>query len=464
MKREALRVEQLSVRQENEPLISDVTFTAYQGELLCISGYHHAGKSVLASALVGEQPLDGGRIVMPANQNPRTHICYIGYNLPMLEDYSIAENLFVFCHDKTRARLLIPWRKIRRDTEAVLKLMQLPFSPETRVSSLSLAQKHRLLMLKAMWQGKPVVILNGVGIGYNAEEYEELLRLIRSFPQTTWLYMASRFDPVVAQADRVLCFREKRIGAVLFRSSFTKTDFERAMHGSRPPVCIQPRCLAAEPKRTVLSLSPVSQENGFPIDVRQGEIVGVLDVYGSNWPGLGARLFSPRLYHIRIDGQPVYSLDQALRKGVRMVCSPSQSMLFHGMSLFDNVTMGIARRYSRFGVINRRLLHYAYRQQLASEQELLIAGSTRVNNRLMSLIRCTLSCPRVLILENVLQGLGEGDKQIFYEKIMAVALKGTAVLLITSSETECRTLCHRTLVLTNEHSYSWRQPDRETGR
>ena len=80
MKREALRVEQLSVRQENEPLISDVTFTAYQGELLCISGYHHAGKSVLASALVGEQPLDGGRIVMPGNQNPRTHICYIGVN------------------------------------------------------------------------------------------------------------------------------------------------------------------------------------------------------------------------------------------------------------------------------------------------------------------------------------------------------------------------------------------------
>lgn len=272
----------------------------------------------------------------------------------------------------------------------------------------------------------------------------------------TYIYLTTRFDPIVEDSDRVLCFREKTIGAVLFRHSFTRADYYKAMHGSAPYVTTKlyrPQTIGEQ--SIALKLIPHPGSGCIPLEVREGEIVGILDLYGSYWKMLIHHLFNSKLYEIQIGEDHPRNLTQALELGLRIAGVSFQNQMFDDLNMFENLTVGITKRYSSCGIINNRMLRYAYKQLIPDERLLLDPENRLVNHQLLSLMRCVLSKPKILILENLLLTLSSFEKRQIYDILEQLTETGTGIILITSSANECKMLCNRTLVLHDSQTFSW---------
>lgn len=457
MKAETLLVDGLTLRHEGTLLLDDVCFAGYAGELLSICGFHDSGKSVLSSVLAGERDYDGGTITLHgAPLNPRAEprrVAYIGTTSGLIEEMTIAENVFAFRRKHPR---LWPFsmKAAKAQTVKILEAIGLPYTPDTRVARLSRAEQHILQIARAQSQDCAIVILDDITGDYSTAEYANLLALIRKNAQMTFLHISNRLDPLVHVSDRVLCFRDGRITNVLFRGAFSAKLFSLALHGERaslrPERFTQP--IGSTP---VLHLAPREGVRGMPIHVQAGEVVGILDLHGGYWMRLRDLLLDGKSYALTVSGVPMRGLEEALQNGLAFVSTNSHEMIFPYMNIYDQVTLNVSRRYSRLGVMNQRMLRYAYDQMVSDPEALRSAMGDHIDPRKLSLVRTVITSPKALVLENVLTGLDNPTKRQMLTTIRKIARNGMGILLISSSADECRLLCDRTLVLQDETYYTW---------
>ena len=434
------------------------------GEVHAIVGENGAGKSTLIGIAVGVLRADagaiyyGGRYVdAPDPRQSREDGVAVVYQHPALApDLTVLENL----------QLAAPSLAASGGAEQAERILmrvatdELRMPVNTRVSELSLAQRHIVEIARALATDPTVLFLDEPTEPLQHADVRKLFDLIGELKRdgVAIVYVSHRLHEVDELADRISVMRDGEIIDSRLARSITPVEIVALIAG-RPLGQIFP----AKAKSVGALLFAVEGLSGHGFDhvdlvVHAGEIVGLAGIEGEGQRefiraaagidrGRGGEV---RVNNTRIAGET----PGAFRKsGIGFIPDDRHSEgVFLNLTLRENLSLGFLGAISNFGVVNRR--DEAGRAKKITEDLRIRAASVESKlfelsggNQQKALFGREISAqPTVLLVDEPTKGVDIGARSDIYQRLRAIADRGLGVLVSSSDGIELEGLCDRVLI------------------
>ena len=335
-----------------------VDFDVRPGEVHALLGENGAGKSTLMNILAGLYEPDEGQLRMDGQavtfRSPREAIAHgvgmVHQHFALVPSQTVAENVLLGL-DRPRFRLDL--RQTETEVADIAAQVGLHVDPRAHVWQLSVGEQQRVEILKMLYRGARILIMDEPTAVLAPKEAEELFVTLRAMTTAgrSVVFISHKLGEVLAIADRITVMRAGRVTASnVDPAGATRTDLARLMVG-RPVLEVLDRA-PVERGRVVLSVSGLSAENdrGLPalndvaIDVHAGEIVGIAAVAGNGQAELAEAItgLRPCRGTITIDGRDVANRParDAIRAGVGHVPEDRAGVgSAPSLSIVDNLIM-----------------------------------------------------------------------------------------------------------------------------
>ncbi|MGI5219731.1 ABC transporter ATP-binding protein [Nocardia sp. CA-290969] len=450
-----------------------ISFTLGPGEVLAVVGENGAGKTTLMSILYGLVNPDSGRIVLDGRPVEFTSAAAaIAHGLGMVFQHfqlfgelSVVENI---CYGAEPGR----WGVLRR-AEAVRQVTALAAAHGLEVpvhepvADLPVGVLQRIEILKALYRGAELLILDEPTGVLTPQETRALFRVLRTFTAQgrSVVLITHKLDEVMAVADRVVVLRD---GRKVFESAVAGTGTaELARHMTGRRVDLRPRRAPGPPGEPVLRVTEVRTSSGpgalhgVSLTVRAGEIVGVAGVAGNGQETLAAVVaghHAPAAGSVELDGAEVTGLDNGGRRRRGLAHIPEDRNR-DGVAPDGSVAVNLAAGFHRRpplavrGILRPRALR-AHARELIGRFGIKVADPADPvrslsggNTQKLVVARELAHSARLLLAEQPTRGVDLGAVEFIYERLDEYRAGGGAVLLISSDLGELRTLSDRILVL-----------------
>jgi D-xylose transport system ATP-binding protein len=216
--------------------LADVSARLYGGEVTALLGDNGAGKSTLISLIAGmaapssgEIRVDGKLVRFGSPVDARqAGIATVFQNLSLIEERSIAENLFLGC-EPVRYGFLLDRARMKHDAQAVLERFKVNLPPVTTpVRDLSGGQRQAVAVARSVLHGSRLVILDEPTAALGVRETQRVLELIGDLRRhgAAVLLVSHNLDNVFQVADRLVVLRLGRKVADLDIAQTSKSDVE----------------------------------------------------------------------------------------------------------------------------------------------------------------------------------------------------------------------------------------------
>jgi ribose transport system ATP-binding protein len=467
----ALDVEGLAKAYGATIALRQVTMDLQYGEVHALLGENGAGKSTLVKVLSGiVAPDTGGLMLNGQPYRPRSlmdarraGVSTAFQELSLLTNLSVAANLLLPTLLKGAGGFASPRLNQRRATAILEEFDATDISPKALVSELTLAQKQRLEIVRALSHRPRVLVLDEPTAALAEPEW--LFRLIDrivGIGDVAVLYISHRLAEV-----RRLCLRGtvlrngESIGTVGLEGT-ADADIFRMMVGSSPdghqPKRAARVATSAPPAIAVRGLTGVGVAD-VSFDVHRGEILGVAALEGQGQRELLRMLAGAERVvsgTIEVDGRPLNGASPAaaLKAGIGFVPEERKTDgIFLGLGTSTNISLPILDRLQRFGLIDRRQEREAVhagggRVELAERYlDMRIAALSGGNQQKALIARVLLSGARNLVLFDPTRGVDVGTKQVIYGVIREFVANGGSVLIYSTELAEIVQLVDRCVVL-----------------
>ena len=453
------------------PLLANdaVSLTLNQGEVLALLGENGAGKTTLMNILFGHYRADaGGVTVFGRPLPPGRPRAAIDAGVGMVhQHFTLAGNLTVLDNVMIGSEPLT--RPLSRRAEARARLMDLAnrfglsVTPEARVSDLSVGERQRVEILKALYRDARILILDEPTAVLARPEAEQLFRTLRGMVAEglSIVLITHKLHEVMAASDRVAVLRGGRLVAERATAATDAAELAELMVGQR---VTRPRREGHATGKVVLSAQGVSlSEAGTPrltdldLTVRAGEILGIVGVSGNGQAALGRLLCGlarPDRGRLTLAGQDMTRLSPRalVAAGVGRIPEDRHAEGVVGeLAVWENAVLERLREpaFSRRGFV-RRASARAHAADLITRFD--IRGATpETRTRLLSggnmqkliLGRILSAAPRFILANQPTRGLDEGAIAALHGRLLAAREGGAAILLITEDLDEALALCDR---------------------
>lgn len=455
--------------------VDNVDFDLRAGEIHALLGENGAGKSTLMNVLAGLYRPDDGLIKIhgrPADsRSPRDAIergvGMVHQHFMLVPSQTVTENILLGLDEP---RFLM---RLARYDQRVAELgdrFGLHVDPQARIWQLSVGEQQRVEILKVLYRGADVLILDEPTAVLAPQEIEELFNTLRSMKAQgkSIIFISHKLGEVTAVADRITVLRKGRVAAAGLDAASTSTaELARLMVGRE--VLFRVEKAQREPGEVVLSVENVHALNdkglpalrGVSLQVRSGEILGIAGVAGNGQRELAEIITGLRRCTaggVMVHGQKVSggSASAAIRQGVAHVPEDRTGMgSAPNLSLTDNLIMKSYRHppVARGWVISQPVAR-RYASKLKDEYE-IIAPSLDTSARLLSggnlqrliLAREISSQPSLLVAVQPTRGLDVGAIESVQRLLLAQREAGAAILLISEELDELFSLSDRVAVI-----------------
>jgi len=273
----------------------NVNFSVRAGEIHGLVGENGAGKSTLMKILFGLNKAEEGRITL-AGKEIRVDSPYaaIGHGIGMVHQHfmlvpslTAAENLVMGL--EPRKGIYLDIAAAIRTTEELGRKYGLEVDPRAAVRDLPVGIKQRLEILKALFRGAKILILDEPTAVLTPQETEELfvqLKLLRQAGNTI-VFISHKLNEIKELCDRVTIMRSGSVQGTFDVSKVDEKDISRLMVGR--DVILEVQKTPAKPAGTVLKVEDLIVLNRFgkravdgaSFSVRRGEILGIAGVEGN---------------------------------------------------------------------------------------------------------------------------------------------------------------------------------------
>jgi simple sugar transport system ATP-binding protein len=447
----------------------DVTLTLGQGEILALLGENGAGKTTLMNILFGHYAADEGTVrvfgkELPSGK-PRAAI-EAGVGM-VHQHFTLAGNLTVLENVMLGSESLLSPSSAR--AAARKKLMQisdrfgLPVTPEARIAELSVGERQRVEILKALYRDARILILDEPTAVLARPEAQRLFETLRDMTREglSLIFISHKLHEVMAASDRVAVLRGGRMVAERKTADTSPEELAELMVGrkvERPvrqgheigaPVLIAEKVRVEE--KGEARLDDVS------FAVHEGEILGIVGVSGNGQAALGgllSGLTTPVSGALTLAGQDVGPLGPRgmIRAGAGRVPEDRHAEGAVGeLAVWENAVLERLRSpdFSRRGFV-RQAACKAYAAELIARFD--IRGATPdTRTRLLSggnmqkliLGRCLSIGPRFVLANQPTRGLDEGAIASVHAELLAARAEGAAILLISEELEEAVALSDR---------------------
>lgn len=452
-----------------------VDFAVEKGEIHALVGENGAGKSTLMKILYGlEQPTNGeihlnSKAVEIANPHRAIElgIGMVHQNFMLVPSFTIAENV-VLGSEPRRGRFVDREGAIKL-TASLAKEYGLHVDPTARVEATPVGMRQRVEILKTLYRGADLLILDEPTAVLTPQETDELFLAVRKLVNQgkTVIFITHKLVEVKEISDRVTVMRHGEVTGRVATSDVSEADIARMMVGrtvflqiDKPPlprgrVVAQVRGLGYVAETGRPALHDVS------FDVYAGEILGVAGVEGNGQTELVEVLTGLRpatTGMILVDGQPVQnkSARQVRLSGVAHI---PEDRLTNGVALEASIADNLAvDRYNRAPFTRNFVLSpRAVRRQaerLMQQFDIRAAGPDAPMNSLSGgnmqkviVAREFSAEPALLVAAQPTRGVDIGASEFLRGQLVAKRNEGKAVLLVSADLAEVMSLADRIAVM-----------------
>jgi len=345
----------------------------------------------------------------------------------------------------------------------------LAVDPNARIQKITVGQQQRVEILKALYRGAEILILDEPTAVLTPQEARELFEIIEGLKAQgkSIVFISHKLNEVLEVADRITVLRRGKRVETIPRDGATEAGLARSMVGREVLLRVDKK--PAEPGEPLLKVADLSVRDdrgleavrGVTFDVRAGEIVGIAGVDGNGQSELIDALTGlrkPAGGRMTVGGQDLThaSARQALDAGMGHIPEDRHR---RGLVLDFNLAENLALHdygkepFSRFGWLNpRRWLRWA--AGLLKEFDVRGGGpTTRAsslsggNQQKVVVAREVSRDPSVLIAAQPTRGLDVGAIEFVHRRLVEQRDAGKAVLLVSLELEEILSLSDRILVL-----------------
>ncbi|MHB8087346.1 MAG: ABC transporter ATP-binding protein [Anaerolineaceae bacterium] len=454
---------------------NDVSISLRHGEILGLLGENGAGKSTLMKMLYGLYSMDQGKIYIDGKEvkisSPqeavRLGVGMVHQEFMQVPTITVAENVMLgaepgnFLHYDTI--------KAAEKVSELARKFGLIVDPNKKVADLSVGQRQRVEILKALYRDARILILDEPTAVLTPQEVEELFKVLRVFVEEglSIVFITHKLGEVLKVCDRITILRDGRAIDTVDAKTTSKAQLAKMMVGREVVLRVQRSDRA--PGEAVLTTKDLSFDSAFAqiplkdinLSVRAGEIVGIAGVDGNGQKELGEVLAGIR---VPTKGKIILLKDditylgpkERYDRGISFVPEDRKHTgLVGAMNISENIAL---RKYgsppiSKHGFLNPKVMdQYASKlvnefdvrpRRIDNEAQRLSGG----NQQKVILARELSVEPTVIIASQPTRGLDVGAIEFVHNLLMQERSRGAAIILISFELDEIRSLADRIIVL-----------------
>ena len=444
----------------------DVSLTLAKGEVLALLGENGAGKTTLMNILFGHYAADAGEVRVNGKPLPRGKPrAAIAAGVGMVhQHFTLAGNLTVLENITIGSEPL--WRMTTDRDSAAKKIARLsptfglPVDPAARIADLSVGERQRVEILKALYRDASVLILDEPTAVLARPEAEQLFRTLRGMAQggLSIIFISHKLHEVMSASDRVTVLRGGRVVAERRTADTTPAELAELMVGRAVSRPVRQAHQAGAPVLVAKNLH--ARGSGTPLDgidfeVREGEILGIVGVSGNGQAMLGrvlSGLTRPDSGTLTYRGQDITHLTprDAVRMGLGRIPEDRHAEGIVGdLSVWENTVLERIRDFARWGFVRRKaaqdhaadlIRRFDIRGASPATRTRLLSGG---NMQKLILGRNLAAGPRFLLANQPTRGLDEGAIAAVHRELLQARAEGAAILLISEDLDEAVGLSDR---------------------
>ncbi len=450
----------------------DISLTLNKGEIHALLGENGAGKSTLMNIIVGlYQPDEGEIFIDGAPARIHTPHDAVGMGIGMVHQhfmlvpvFTVTENVVLGMEDK-RWGVLFDEDTARNRLLALSEKYGLEVDPDATVKDLPVGVQQRVEIIKALYRGARILILDEPTAVLTPQESDDLFRIMRELARNgvSIFFITHKLREVLAVADRITVLRQGRVVGTADPHTADEAQLAAMMVGRQ--VILQVERGPGQQGATILQVRDLEATddrghkalNSVSFEVRAGEVLGIAGVQGNGQTELAEVLTGLReVSHgsIRLLDQEIANVSPHAIIALGSAHIPEDRQR-HGLVLSypvaDNLVLCTFDEmpFAQRGVLQPRVVDENARA-LVREYDVrtpdihTVTRGLSGGNQQKVIIAREFSRPiRLLIANQPTRGLDVGSIEYIHRRIIEKRDEGCAVLLISAELDEIRALSDR---------------------
>jgi len=451
-----------------------INFDLGAGEVHGLLGENGAGKTTLMNVLYGILRPEEGDIYIRGERvdigSPREAISLgigmVHQNFKLVEPHTVLENILLGLKEPA---FLLNLKDAAERVLEISKRYELPVDPKARIWQLSMGERQRVEILKALYRGANILILDEPTSVLTPPETRELFRFITQMAAEgrSVVFITHKLDEVMAVSDRVTVLRAGRNVDTVDRQELDKTKLASMMVGREVLFTLQKNPIAAgEPvleidKLTVMGDKGLAAVKNLTLAIRKREILGIAGIAGNGQRELTEAIAGMRPVasgQIRLSGKEIGRESISRRIGGGIAYIPEDRV---GVAAPQGLTVSqdlVLRRYREEPFSNGVFLNQheidSNADTLIKEFNIMVSGKdvparTLSGGNLQKLIlaRELSGNPKLIVAAYPTRGLDVGATEYVRSLLLKQRDTGAALLMVSEDLEEILSLSDRIAVM-----------------
>lgn len=441
-------------KQFGDLIASDhVNFSLRRGEIHALLGENGAGKTTLMRILYGLYHADSGEILVKGRpveiNSPKTAIKLgigmVTQHFALLPPLTVTENVVLGYTGHFQLKL----DQAHQQVAVAAQKFGIEVEPTARVKDLSVGQRQRVEILKALYRQAEVLILDEPTAVLVPQEVGQLFESLQRLQAggLSVIFISHKLNEVKSITNRVTVLRHGQNAGTVETQATSQAELAKMMVG-RETFGVS-RALNGAPGEPVLQLSGVAavDNKGLPalknitLEVRAGEIMGLAGVSGNGQVELAQVLDGTRPAssgRITVGGQEITNRGPAkiMAAGVGRIPEDRHESVVAELSVAQNMALEHLDNFTGRGVLNKAALRH-HAEKLIREYQIKASPQDKIrtlsggNMQKVILARVLERHPKVIIVAQPTRGLDVGATEYVRGKLLEQRQRGAAILLIS---------------------------------
>jgi general nucleoside transport system ATP-binding protein len=450
------------------------------GEVLALLGENGAGKSTLVSILFGHYLADEGHIeAFGQGLPPGNPKAALAAGIGMVhQHFTLADNLSVLDNVMLGTEPL--WLPFSRRGAARKRLVEtaerfgLQVNPDALIEQLSVGERQRVEILKALVRGARILILDEPTAVLTPAEAESLFATLQQLiaQGLSVIFISHKLDEVLRVSHRIAVLRGGKLVATLAAAGASKAELAELMVGRMVEPAQRraraPGALTCSLRGVGVSGAATSLE-GIDLDLRAGEVVAIAGVAGNGQQALAELLFGLRAAssgRLELLGQPMAARPgDWVRAGVARIPEDRHAVgVVSDLPIWENAVLerfstptfsggGLLRRAAAQAHARMLIEGFDVRGTQAQGVATKTAALSGGNMQKLILGRALTGDPRdpkppvLIVADQPTWGLDVGAVAYVHQQLLDACAQGAAVLLISEDLDEIFAIADRIAVI-----------------
>lgn len=454
-------------------VLNGVNLSVGIGEIHGLVGKNGAGKSTFVNIVTGLIEEYQGEVFFEGKNidkesvlsRQKSGLFLVPQHSSTIMEFTVAENIFIGIWPKKRNGT-IDRKRMNQESYKILKAYGLNVDPGIKASGLTLVERRKLNIVRALFSEAKLIILDEPTTSLTKEERNNLFQFIRDLSKkgVSFLFISHYLDEVLKICDKITVFKDGYAEAVDLEVKKNERYLSKMMLGESVELFIRERHPASldenqkEHTKTVFEFRDLTSQdiNSISMKMKEGEIKGFV-----GFPGSGAREMMRVLGGLQkvtagmiLDesGKEIElrNAKDAIDRGIMYVPFDRHSEgLVQDMSILHNISLSVmkSKLCNKIGYIphktevNNTMQYYnrlEIKAQSAGEPTRTLSGG---NQQKVVIAKALCTQPKLLLLDEPTIGIDMGSREEILKLVDEFAKEGMSIIYHTSDYSEMLRIC-----------------------